>query len=87
MDKKKIIKEYKNKIKLINKYNKFYYEKNSPIISDSEYDDIRKDLLLLETKYDFLKSKTSPSISVGYKPSKNFNKISLIHFYPFILSS
>ncbi len=75
MDKKKIIKEYKNKIKLINKYNKFYYEKNSPIISDSEYDDIRKDLLLLETKYDFLKSKTSPSISVGYKPSKNFNKI------------
>ena len=38
MDKKKIIKEYKNKIKLINKYNKFYYDKNSPIVSDSEYD-------------------------------------------------
>ena len=75
MDKKKIIKEYKNKIKLINKYNKFYYDKNSPIISDSEYDYLRKDLLSLETKYDFLKSKTSPSTSVGYKPSKNFNKL------------
>ena len=75
MDKKKIIKEYKNKIKLINKYNKFYYDKNSPIVSDSEYDYLRKDLLSLETKYDFLKSKTSPSTSVGYKPSKNFNKL------------
>ncbi len=74
MDKKKIIKEYKNKIKLINKYNKFYYDKNSSIISDSKYDNIKKDLLLLESKYDFLKSKASPSKNVGYKPSKNFNK-------------
>ena len=75
MDKKKILKEYKKKIKLINKYNKFYYEKNSPIISDGAYDHLRKDLLSLEAKYDFLKSKTSPSKSVGYKPSKNFNKL------------
>ena len=45
MDKKEIIKEYKKKIKLITKYNKFYYDKNSPIISDSEYDNIRKDIV------------------------------------------
>jgi len=75
MDKKKILEEYKNKIKLIKKYNKFYYDKNSPIISDSEYDYLRKGLLSLESKYDFLKSKTSPSTSVGYKPSKNFSKL------------
>ena len=75
MDKKEIIKEYKKKIKLISKYNKFYYDKNSPIISDSEYDNIRKDIVSLEAKYDFLKSKNSPLAKVGFKPSKNFNKL------------
>ena len=75
MDKKEIIKEYKKKIKLITKYNKFYYDKNSPIISDSEYDNIRKDIVSLEAKYDFLKSKNSPLAKVGFKPSKNFNKL------------
>ena len=75
MDKKEIIKEYKKKIKLITKYNKFYYDKNSPIISDSEYDNIRKDIFSLEAKYDFLKSKNSPLTKVGFKPSKNFNKL------------
>ena len=75
MDKKEIIKKYKKKIQLISKYNKFYYDKNSPIISDSEYDNIRKDIVSLEAKYDFLKSKNSPLAKVGFKPSKNFNKL------------
>jgi DNA ligase (NAD+) len=74
MNKIEIQTQYKNKIKLINKYNKFYYDKNKPKVSDEDYDELKKDILLLETKYKFLKSKKSPSKIVGYKPSKNFKK-------------
>ena len=35
---------------------------------------LKKEILLLEKKYNFLKSKNSPSKIVGYKPSKNFKK-------------
>ena len=38
MDKKKISKDYLEKIKLLEAYNKNYYDNNSPIISDQEYD-------------------------------------------------
>ena len=74
MTKKEIEKIYQNKIELINDYNKFYYNKNSPKVSDKEYDELKKEILFLEDKYKFLKSKESPSKIVGYKPSKNFKK-------------
>ena len=35
---------------------------------------LKKEILDLEKKYKFLKSKNSPSKSIGYKPSKNFKK-------------
>ena len=35
-----IKKNYLNKIKLLNKYNKFYYDKCHPIVSDQKYDDL-----------------------------------------------
>ena len=76
MKKKEIEREYKEKIKLIDRYNNYYYDKNNPIVSDKEYDEIKKDILFLEKKYNYLKSKKSPSKIVGYKPSKNFNKVS-----------
>ena len=75
MNKKEIQKKYDKKIKLIDNYNKFYYSKNSPLVSDKEYDDIKNDILYLEKKYKFLNSEKSPSKIVGYKPSKNFKKI------------
>ena len=74
MKKSEIQKIYKNKLSLINKHNKFYYDKSSPIISDSEYDILKKDILELEEKYKFLTDKKSLSNLVGYKPSKNFKK-------------
>ncbi len=74
MSKKKIENQYKAKINLINNYNKFYYDKNEPKVSDKVYDDLKAEILLLETTYNFLKSKNSPSKVVGYKPSKNFQK-------------
>ena len=74
MDKNKIQKIYKKKIKEINFYNKFYYENNEPKIDDSKYDKLKNEILSLEKKYQFLKSKFSPSKVIGYKPSKNFKK-------------
>ena len=67
--------EYNNKIKNLKKYNEYYYDKNSPLVSDAEYDDLKNQIFQLESKYNFLKSKESPSIIVGFKPSKNFKKI------------
>ena len=32
MDKKKIIKEYREKINLLKNYNKFYYQKSKPVV-------------------------------------------------------
>ncbi len=74
MNKKEIIIQYNKKLELINKLNKFYFDKSKPIVSDEEYDDLKKEIILLENKYKFLQSNNSPSKSVGHKPSKNFNK-------------
>ena len=75
MNKKKIEIEYKKKIKLITNYNKKYYDTSKPLVTDKEYDDLKKKILILENKYVFLNSKNSPSKTVGFKPSKNFQKI------------
>ena len=69
-----IKKNFLEKIKLFKKYNKFYHEKNKPLVTDQEFDLLKKDLINLENKYHFLKSKYSPTRSVGFKPSKNFQK-------------
>ena len=82
MNKIKIQNNYKEKISYINKLNKFYYDKNKPLISDREYDELKSEILKLESEYKFLKSNNSPSQSVGYKPSKNFKKI--IHRAPML---
>ena len=76
MNKKKIETEYKKKIKQINNFNNFYYVKSKPLVTDSEYDKLKNEILLLEVKYNFLKSKDSPSKNIGHKPSKNFIKVS-----------
>ncbi|MDC3175502.1 NAD-dependent DNA ligase LigA, partial [Candidatus Pelagibacter sp.] len=56
------------------RFNKFYFEKSAPIVSDKEYDELKKEITNLEKKYNFLKSKKSLSEIVGHKPSKNFKK-------------
>mgnify|MGYP001321940314 FL=1 len=70
-----IKKDYLKKIKLIQKYNQYYYNKNKSAISDYEFDIIKLEVLRLEKKYEFLNNKDSPSKKVGYAPSKNFKKI------------
>ena len=74
MTEKEIKKKYLKKIKVLENYNKNYYNKSNPIVNDQIYDDLKKEILQLETDYSFLKSENSPSKVIGYKPSKNFKK-------------
>ena len=75
MKNKLIEKRYLEKINLFHEHNKAYHLNNKPKINDDEFDKLKEEILLLEKKFDFLKSKKSPSQSVGFKPSKNFEKV------------
>ena len=75
-----ISKVYKEKIKKLLIHNKYYYEKSSPKISDSEYDKLKTEILILkkeitdlEKQFNF-SDQDSPSKTLGFTPSKNFQK-------------
>ena len=74
MIKEKIERKYKQKLELLVNHNRLYYDKSKPIITDNEYDNLKKEIIDLEKKYDFLKNKNSPNFQVGFKPSKSFEK-------------
>ena len=74
MKESEIRNNYLKKINELKKHNKLYFEDSSPIISDKDYDKIKKDILNLEKKFSYLKDASSPSISLGFTPSKNFIK-------------
>ena len=42
-----IINFYKKKINLLKKHNKLYFDNDNPIISDSEYDNLKKEINIL----------------------------------------
>jgi len=75
MNNNEIKKNYIKKINTLTKLNESYYNNNYSLITDREYDLLKKEILSLEKKYSFLNHKNSPSKIVGFKPSKNFNKV------------
>ena len=75
MNFEKIKKNYEKKVEQLLKHNENYYDKNNPIISDKDYDELKIDIIELEKKYDFLDHNNSPSKIIGFKPSKNFKKV------------
>ena len=70
-----IIKYYLKKKKLLNKHNKLYYDKDSPVVNDELYDDLKKEVAELEQKNIYLRKYGPTSNSVGFKPSSKFTKI------------
>jgi len=74
-NKDNIIKGYLKKIELIKKYNKFYYSKDSPVVTDEMYDTIKIKIIELEKKNYFLKKYGSINDIVGFNPSSKFTKI------------
>ena len=80
--KNEIIKKFKSLVSGLKKHNKLYYEKDSPKISDSEYDLLKSNILKLEKDNPFLKKIESVSNIVGAKPSNKFKKIK--HLIPML---
>ena len=76
------LKEYKEKIALIEKLNKAYYHNDKPLVSDAEYDKIKKDILDFEKKNPGIVDKDSPTKKVGFAPSEKFSKVK--HLVPML---
>ena len=74
-NKKKIVDDFKRKIDFIKKHNEHYFKYDDPKISDSEYDKIKKEVAVLENKYDYLKKLKIFDNSIGFAPSNKFKKI------------
>ena len=74
MNKDQIKKKYNLKVKELIKHNRLYYDKSKPIITDAKYDDLKKEIIDLEIKYEYLKNNNSPNLKVGFEPSKSFQK-------------
>ena len=74
-NKKKIIDDFKKKVKLIEKYNEHYFKNDDPKISDAEYDKIKTETIKLENKFDFLKKLKLLENNVGFTPSNKFKKV------------
>ena len=74
-EKEKIKKIYQKKIQSLIKLNKAYFQKDNPIIADSEYDELKKELSSYIKKYPYLKQIKNLDTIVGSKPSKKFKKI------------
>ena len=47
MKNSKIQNEYLKKIKLFQQYNKFYYDKSNPKVTDGEFDSLKKEIIEL----------------------------------------
>ena len=75
MQNEEIKKNYLKKIKKFQNHNKSYYEESKPTVTDAEFDILKAEILGLENEYSFLNSLYSPSKTIGFRPSKNFQKI------------
>ena len=75
IDQEKVKKLYTKKVEKLLKFNKAYFDKDKPIVSDSEFDELKKELLALVKKYPFLNKIKNLNTLVGYKPSTKFEKI------------
>jgi DNA ligase (NAD+) len=60
---------------LIRKYDYYYYVLNNPLVSDAEYDELKRRLIELERKYPELITPDSPTQRVGAPPRKEFPNV------------
>ena len=75
INKNQISKIYQEKLKKIKKFNKAYFDMDKPLISDHEFDELKRELIELEKTHPFLKLNTSINNMVGSKPSTKFEKV------------
>ena len=75
IDQEKVKKIYKKKVQKLIEFNKAYFERDKPKISDSEFDNLKKELLDLAKDHPFLKKIKNLDNLIGSKPSNKFKKI------------
>ncbi len=76
MDRKfEIIDIYKKKISLLKKLNKLYFGEDNPEISDSQYDNLKKEIVDLEKKNNFLKK-----LKLFFYHVEKFDPLEEVHF-------
>ena len=66
---------YKEKIKKLLKFNQAYFDKDSPIVSDSDFDKLKTELIELAAQNPYLKKIENLDNLIGSKPSAKFEKI------------
>ena len=68
--------------KLIDHHNDLYYQQHTSTISDYEFDQLLKQLVLLEGQFPALRQPDSPTQRVGGTITKNFETV--VHQYPML---
>ena len=69
------VKSFKEKIKLLKKHNNLYFNEDRPTISDQEYDDLKKEIVNLESQNSILKNLNLINSLVGSRPKNKFKKV------------
>lgn len=70
-----IKKRYDELIKLINKYNYYYYTLDKPLVDDATYDELMNELLTIEKNYPEITRDDSPSKKVGATIQTSFEQV------------
>ncbi len=70
-----VIRIFKKKLSDLKKHNKHYFDDDNPVISDKDYDELKKEIINLQEKYNFLKDLKLIDNLVGFPPTKKFKKI------------
>ncbi len=74
-NKSQITSLFKKKISEIKRHNDFYFNKDRPVISDKDYDNLKKEIIELQNKYKFLKDQKPLENLVGSPPTNKFKKV------------
>ena len=74
-EKESIKKLYLKKVNKFIKFNSAYFEKDNPIATDQEFDELKKEIIDLVNKNPFLKKIKNISNIIGSKPSDKFKKV------------
>ena len=74
-NKSQITSLFKKKISEIKRHNDFYFNKDRPVISDKDYDNLKREIIELQNKYKFLKDQKPLEDLVGSPPTNKFKKV------------
>jgi len=77
-----LIKKFKEKVKELKKHNILYFNQDKPIISDAEYDNLKKELIRIEKSNKSIKRLNLLSNIVGAPPTNKFKKFN--HLKPML---